>query len=72
MIIWMRNLISQSCSNQIGEQAHKNRRILSQAMQKFGFEPLKEEFWYFSHGGIAGRETLEPLDIKITPKMHGI
>jgi D-alanyl-D-alanine dipeptidase len=53
-------------SEQIGETAHKNRQILAEAMEKFGFQPYKEEFWHFSHYGKEGREVQEPMDTEIT------
>ncbi|CAG8590719.1 5714_t:CDS:1 [Dentiscutata erythropus] len=55
-------------STQIGEVAYKNRLILSEAMQKFGFLPYTNEFWHFSHGGEEGREMNVPLDEVITRK----
>lgn len=65
--------ISHTTANatQIGDTAFKNRKILSGAMQKYGFQPLKEEFWHFSHLGIEGREVKEPMNIEITPRMRG-
>lgn len=59
-------------AHQIGEKAYCNRQILAEAMQKFGFQPYKEEFWHFSFGGKEGREVLEPMDIEITPQMRGM
>jgi zinc D-Ala-D-Ala dipeptidase len=58
--------------HQIGEEAYQNRRILSNAMKKFDFESLKEEFWHFSHRGKSGREVSKPLDIEITPQMQSV
>ncbi|CAG8506372.1 10857_t:CDS:1 [Gigaspora margarita] len=55
-------------STQIGEVAYKNRLILSEAMQQFGFLPYTKEFWHFSHGGEEGREIKVPLDEVITKK----
>ncbi|RIB09271.1 hedgehog signaling/DD-peptidase zinc-binding domain-containing protein [Gigaspora rosea] len=55
-------------STQIGEVAYKNRLILSEAMQQFGFLPYTVEFWHFSHGGEEGREVKVPLDEVITRK----
>ncbi len=52
-------------ASQIGENAHRNREILSNAMQKFGFEPYEKEFWHFSFGGIKGREVAKPMDVTI-------
>lgn len=53
----------------IGEQAFKHRQILQSAMIEYGFEPYHEEFWHFSHGGKAGREVDEPMDIEICKKL---
>lgn len=50
---------------QISEEALKNRKILLDTMQKFGFNPLHEEYWHFSHGGKEGREVQKPMDIPI-------
>lgn len=57
---------SSADSIMIGEEACKARQILSNAMQKFGFQPYKKEFWHFSFGGKKGREVKEPLDIEIS------
>lgn len=54
----------------IGVEAHKNRNILSTAMQKFNFQPYYAEFWHFTHGGKEGREVNEPLDIPITESLR--
>jgi D-alanyl-D-alanine dipeptidase len=51
--------------NLIGDEAWRLRTILSTTMQKFGFHTYPEEYWHFSHGGEAGREATEPLDIEI-------
>lgn len=56
---------------EIGEEAYENRKILSEAMVKFGFNTYEEEYWHFSHGGISGREIQDPLDIPITTEMKG-
>lgn len=50
----------------IGDAAYQNRLLLANVMTKYGFEPYPEEFWHFTHGGIAGREVNEPLDIIIS------
>jgi D-alanyl-D-alanine dipeptidase len=55
----------------IGLEAYQNRKILCEAMERFGFEPYTKEFWHFSHVGIAGREINEPLDIEITQDLKG-
>jgi D-alanyl-D-alanine dipeptidase len=54
----------------IGETAHRHRHILQQAMQANGYEGVVEEFWHFSHGGQAGREVSEPLDMPITTNLQ--
>lgn len=53
----------------IGEQAFRHRQILQSAMIEYGFEPYHEEFWHFSHGGKAGREVEEPMDIEICRRL---
>lgn len=55
-----------TASSIIGEAAFQHRQLLANAMTKFNFEPYPEEFWHFSHGGIAGREVSEPMDYIIT------
>lgn len=57
-------------SKHIGVKAYKHRKILTEAMQRFGFEQLKEEFWHFSYGGKQGREVSQPMDISITSIYH--
>lgn len=57
---------------QIGVEAYRHREILMNTMVTFGFEPYVNEFWHFSHGGVAGREFKEPLDIEITPELRGL
>lgn len=59
-------------ASDIGETAVRNRHTLRDAMVQFGFEPYPEEYWHFTHGGVAGREVQDPLDIVITPDMKGI
>jgi D-alanyl-D-alanine dipeptidase len=56
-------------TNQIGEAACNNRKILSETMQKFDFEPYHEEYWHYSYKGKAGRATAEPINVEITPEM---
>ena len=55
----------------IGKAAFQHRKILREAMELFGFEPYSKEFWHFSHGGNAGREIKEALDIEITASLKG-
>jgi D-alanyl-D-alanine dipeptidase len=57
-------------TSQISQQAYDNRKTLAEAMQKFGFEPYKEEFWHFSHGGKQGREVQEPIDLDIATALR--
>lgn len=52
-------------AEKIGELAYKNRRILQAAMERFGYQACRSEFWHFTHGGIAGREVKEPMDFPI-------
>jgi len=59
-------------SHEIGEHAFQHRKILSDVMNKFDFQPYIEEFWHFCHGGMKGREVSEPMDIEITSLMKGI
>ncbi|MDX1901423.1 MAG: M15 family metallopeptidase [Gammaproteobacteria bacterium] len=56
----------------ISEEDLANRTILSEAMQKFGFEPYQNEFWHFSYQGKAGRETQEPMDVEMTAQCRGL
>lgn len=49
-------------AEQIGQDAFRNRQILSNAMQKFGFIPYEEEFWHFD---FHKREVDEPMDMPI-------
>ncbi|MCD6048049.1 MAG: D-alanyl-D-alanine dipeptidase [Gammaproteobacteria bacterium] len=56
----------------LGPEAFRNRKILSDAMQKFGFHPYDEEFWHFSYRGKEGRETQMPLDIPIAEAIRCI
>ena len=56
----------------IGEEACKNRQILSAAMMKFGFQTYTEEYWHFCHGGAVGREVREPMDVEINSEMRDI
>ncbi|MFT4058612.1 MAG: M15 family metallopeptidase [Legionella sp.] len=56
----------------IGKEAHENRKILSEAMVKFGFHTYDEEYWHFSHGGKEGREINSPMDLPITIQMKGL
>lgn len=46
----------------IGLEAYTNRRILSQAMQEYGFIPYQYEFWHFD---FEVQEVNEPIDIPI-------
>lgn len=59
-------------SKVIGEEAYRNRQILSETMQMMGFEPYEREFWHFSYQGKKGREVLIPMDIEITSALKGI
>jgi len=53
----------------INEVAQENRKILSDAMQKFGFEPYRYEWWHYSH---KEREVSEPINIPITESLRNI
>lgn len=59
-------------AQQIGTHPYQNRQKLLLAMEKFGFESYEKEFWHFSHGGSAGKEIHQPLDIEITPALKGV
>lgn len=50
----------------IGEEAYHARHLLREAMLAFQFEPYENEYWHFSHQGVAGREITTSLDIEIT------
>jgi D-alanyl-D-alanine dipeptidase len=54
-------------ANRIGEEAYHNRKILQQAMEKFGFHSYVTKFWHYSYAGKTDRKTVAPLDIEITP-----
>jgi D-alanyl-D-alanine dipeptidase len=56
-------------AEKIGEQAVKNRQILAEAMQRYGFHPYCKEYWHFDHEKV---EVTEPLDIAITSDLRGI
>lgn len=53
-------------SDIIGAVAFHNRQVLAQAMQQFGYQPYYAEFWHFTHGGKAGREVDQPMDIVVS------
>ena len=52
----------------IGAEALRNRVILSQAMQEFGFVPYQYEYWHFS---FYHKTVKEPMDIVITSDLKG-
>lgn len=56
-------------ADDIGEEAHRYRHILSEAMRQFGFVPYPKEFWHFSFGEKA---ISEPVDIVISPNLRGL
>jgi len=60
---------SHPSNREIPEQAFKNRMILSEAMQKFGFERYEQEWWHFN---FKEREIAEPMDFIITPDLKGL
>jgi D-alanyl-D-alanine dipeptidase len=53
----------------IGEQAFKNRLLLSDAMLEAGFIPYEKEFWHFTY---KDREITVPMDFEITSDLEGI
>lgn len=55
-------------ADEIGEEALRNRKILSDAMQRHGFIPYEYEFWHFSH---KDKTIHEPIDIVITAELRG-
>lgn len=56
-------------AEQIGEQAVKNRQLLAEAMQRYGYHPYPKEYWHFDHEKV---EAAEPMDIAITSDLRGI
>lgn len=56
-------------ADQIGEHAVKNRQILAEAMQRYGFHPYAKEYWHFDHEKVG---VIEPMDIPITSDLRGI
>lgn len=56
---------------QIGEEAYKNRQILLNAMQLFGFKNYIKEFWHYTYGEKSDRITQVPLNFKITADLRG-
>ena len=61
---------SKTQADVIGQEAFLNRQILADAMKKFGFNDLEEEYWHYSHGGKEGRELTEPQDVEITEALR--
>jgi D-alanyl-D-alanine dipeptidase len=59
-------------ADDIGVTAYQNRQILILTMEKFGFHSYKYEFWHYVHGGRAGAEVTQPLDIEITADLKGV
>ena len=53
----------------IGLEAHRNRLILTEAMQAAGYQPYDKEYWHFTY---HKREVEMPLDIEITPELAGL
>jgi D-alanyl-D-alanine dipeptidase len=54
-------------SKNIGEEAFRNRQILSDIMQAVGFIPYDKEFWHFT---FSEREVDTPLDFAIVPELQ--
>lgn len=52
----------------IGQEAYKNRQLLSDAMQTAGFLPYETEFWHFT---FRDRDIHAPIDIEITKSLEG-
>lgn len=53
----------------IGQEAYRNRELLSLAMQAFGFVPYPLEYWHFDY---QEKELEEPADLEIAPSLAGI
>lgn len=53
----------------IGEEALKNRTILSDAMNKYGFISYPAEYWHFS---FKHKKVTEPMDFPITAELKGL
>jgi D-alanyl-D-alanine dipeptidase len=53
----------------IGATAIRNRKILSDTMQKYGFVPYEFEYWHFS---FKDKTIHEPMDFEITEEMKGL
>lgn len=48
--------------NGFSDQVKKNRKILDEAMIKYGFEPLRTEWWHFDY---SGWKNYSVLDVEI-------
>ncbi len=53
----------------IGKEAYRNRQVLTQTMQEFGFVAYPLEYWHFDY---QEREMDEPADVVITPSLAGL
>ncbi len=53
----------------IGEEAYRNRELLAQIMQEFGFVVYPLEYWHFDY---HEQELREPADLEITPSLAGL
>lgn len=55
--------------NQIGIEAYRNRRLLTDTMQRYGFIPHAKEFWHFEY---KDQDVAEPLDIPIVAELKNL
>jgi D-alanyl-D-alanine dipeptidase len=55
--------------DKIGAEAYKNRHILFDAMQKFGFITYPYEFWHFNFNN---KMVTEPMDLVITAELRSL
>jgi D-alanyl-D-alanine dipeptidase len=53
----------------IGEDAVRNRQLLIQTMQQFGFISYPYEWWHFDY---LEREVDQPMDMEIVPELKGL
>jgi PhoPQ-activated pathogenicity-related protein/D-alanyl-D-alanine dipeptidase len=56
-------------SADIGEEAVKNRLILSATMEKYGFIAYPNEYWHYSY---KNKLVKEPMHIPVTPELAGL
>jgi len=56
-------------AKEIGEEAMRNRHILTSTMEKYGFASYVYEFWHFSY---CEKAIADPMDITITADLKNL